>query len=106
MPNQTSISSFPATQQDVTQLKQTATDAVSDLSSAAQVHASRVKSQLKSLAGHVQEEGGEHLDQVRGKLSDLVDAARGFATERPLVCVGAALALGFVIGWSRRGSSR
>jgi ElaB/YqjD/DUF883 family membrane-anchored ribosome-binding protein len=106
MSNQTPTSSFPATQQDVSRLKQTATDAINDLSSTAFVHASRAKSQLQDLAGHVQEEGGEQLDQVKGKLSDLVDVARDFAFERPIVCIGAALALGFLIGFSRRGSSR
>lgn len=105
MSDQTPTSSFPATQNDVSRLKQTATDAVNDLGSTALVHASRVKSQLHDLAGHVQEEGGEQLDRVKGKLGDLVTAARSYATERPLVCIGTALALGFILGFSRRRSS-
>lgn len=104
MSNDTLSTSFPASRQDVSRLKQTATDAVSDLSSTAAVHASRAKGQLRDLAGHVQEEGSEHLDQVRGRVSDLVDSAREFATARPLACVGVALAIGFLFGLSRRSS--
>src|SRR5471030_867877 len=106
MSNQTRTSSFPATQQDVSNLKQTATDAVNDLSSTASVHAAKAKSQLKELAGHAQEEGSEQLDQVKGNLSDLVNSARDYASERPLACIGTALAVGFLIGLSRCGSSR
>ncbi len=102
MSNDTLSSAFPATRQDVSRLKQTATDAVNDLSSTAAVHASRAKGQLRDLAGHVQEEGGEQLDQVRGKFSDLVSTARDFAVERPLACIGVALAVGFLFGFSRR----
>lgn len=105
MSNQTPNSTFPATQQDVSRLKQTATDAINDLGSTALVHASRAKSKLKDLASHVQEEGGEQLNEVKGKLSELVGAARDFALERPLACIGTALVLGFFIGLSRRGRS-
>jgi ElaB/YqjD/DUF883 family membrane-anchored ribosome-binding protein len=103
MANQTRLSSlFPASRDDVSQLRQTAMDAASDLGSTAAVHASKAKSHLKDLAGHVQEEGGEQIDQFRGTVSDLVATARDYVTERPLVCIGAALAVGLLIGLSRR----
>jgi ElaB/YqjD/DUF883 family membrane-anchored ribosome-binding protein len=102
MANQSRIPLFPASRQDVSQLKQTAMDAASDLTSTAAVHASKAKSHLKDLAGHVQEEGNDQIDQFRGTVGDLLATARDYAVERPLVCVGAALALGFLIGLSRR----
>ena len=105
MNNETLRSSFPATQQDVSNLKQTATDAVNDLGSTASVHASKAKSQIKDLVGHFQDEGNEQLDQAKGKLLDVVNSARDYASERPLVCIGVALAVGFLIGLSRRVSS-
>jgi len=106
MNKETLRSSFPATQQDVSNLKQTATDAVNDLGSTASVHASKVKSQVKDLVGHFQDEGGEQLDQAKGKLLDVVNSIRDYASERPLVCIGVAVAIGFLIGLSRRSSSR
>ena len=106
MNNETIRSSFPATQQDVSTLKQTATDAVNDLGSTVSVHASKAKSQIKDLVGHFQDEGSEQLDQAKGKLLNVVNSARDYASERPLVCIGVALAVGFLIGLSRRVSSR
>jgi ElaB/YqjD/DUF883 family membrane-anchored ribosome-binding protein len=107
MSNQSNTTStpFPATQQDVARLKQTAIDAASDLGSTASVHASRAKSQLNDLAGHVREEGGQQLDEVKGKFSDLVLAGRTYVSDHPLSCLGAALTLGFLIGLTRRHSS-
>jgi ElaB/YqjD/DUF883 family membrane-anchored ribosome-binding protein len=102
MSNQLRTNPFPATQEDISKLKQTATDAMNDLGSTAAVHASKAKAQVKDLAGHIQEESGEHLDQIKGKLSDLVFLARDFVAERPLTCIGAALAIGFLFGISRR----
>jgi ElaB/YqjD/DUF883 family membrane-anchored ribosome-binding protein len=106
MNNETLRSSFPATQQDVSNLKQTATDAVNDLGSTASVHASKARSQIKDLVGHFQDESGEHFNQAKGKLSDVVNSARNYASERPLACIGVALAVGFLFGLSRRASSR
>ena len=106
MKNETLLSSFPATQQDVSNLKQTATDAVNDLSSTASVHASKARSQVKDLVGHFQDEGEEHLDRAKGKLLDVVNSARDYASERPLMCIGVALAVGFLFGLSRRSNSR
>jgi len=93
---------FPATLQDVARLKQTAIDAVNDLGSTAIVHATKAKGQFRDLAGHVQEESGEELDLVKGKLKDLVGYSRDYVTENPLLCIGAALTLGFLIGLTRR----
>jgi ElaB/YqjD/DUF883 family membrane-anchored ribosome-binding protein len=104
MSNETLRTTFPATQQDISNLKQTATDAVNDLSSTAVTHASKAKGQLKELAGHVQEEGGEHLKQVQGSLADVLESAREYASERPFVCIGVAFVLGLLFGVSRRGS--
>jgi len=105
MPNETQSSSFPASQRDISNLKQTATDAVNDLGSTAATHASKAKGQLKELAGHVQEEGNENLDRVKASLSTVVDTAREYAAERPFACIGIALALGFLFGLSRRGGN-
>ncbi len=102
MSNESPTSAFPSTRQDISNLKQTATDAVNDLGSTAAVHASKAKGQLKELAGHVQEEGGDQLDQAKGKLSDVLDSAQAFASERPLACIGAALVIGFLFGLTRR----
>jgi len=104
MTNETLSSSFPATARDVSNLKQTATDAVNDLGSTAAVHASKAKSQFRDLSGHFQEEGGEQLMQVRTKLEDVVASARNYAAARPLTCIGIALAVGLLVGLTRRGS--
>src|ERR1700761_379933 len=103
MPDETPSSAFPASRQDLSNLKQTAVDAAKDLSSTAVVHATKAKGQLKDLAGHVQEEGGTHLDQVKVKLSDVVASAQEFAAERPFTCIGAALAVGFLFALAARG---
>jgi ElaB/YqjD/DUF883 family membrane-anchored ribosome-binding protein len=95
-------STFPATQDDISRLKQTATDAMNDLGSTAAVHAAKAKGQVRELAGHIQDEGGQNLDLFKGKVSDVVNMARDYAVERPFVCVGAALAIGFLYGLSRR----
>jgi ElaB/YqjD/DUF883 family membrane-anchored ribosome-binding protein len=106
MINETPRPSFPATQQDVSNLKQTATDAMNDLGSTASVHAFKARNQVKDLVGHLQDEGGEQLNQAKKKLLNVVDSARDYASERPLVCIGVALAVGFLIGLSRRVRSR
>jgi ElaB/YqjD/DUF883 family membrane-anchored ribosome-binding protein len=93
---------FPATQEDISKLKQTATDALNDLSSTAAVHASKAKSQVRDLAGHIQDEGNQNIDLFKGKVSDFAALARDYAVERPFVCIGAALAIGFLYGLSRR----
>jgi len=102
MPDENLRSSFPSTQRDISKLTQTATDAASDLVSSATEHASKVKGQLKDLAGHAQEEGAERLDQAKGQLCGVLSAAKDYASERPLVCVGVALAVGFLLGLTRR----
>jgi len=103
MSNQTT-SPFPATQQDVARLKQTAIDAASDLSSTVAVHADKARGQLKDLAGHVQEEGSDHIDQLKGRLSNVVDVSRDFVSANPLGCLAAAVTVGILIGLSRRAS--
>jgi ElaB/YqjD/DUF883 family membrane-anchored ribosome-binding protein len=104
MPNETQNTPFPATQQDVSRLKQTAIDAAADLGQTASVHASKAKGQLKDLSAHVQEEGAEEFENAKGKLSDLVTSARDYASVRPLACIGAAFAVGFLFGVTRRNS--
>ena len=106
MPNQSPSSSFPSTQKDISNLKQTATDAASDLASSVADHASKAKGQFKELAGHAQEEGAEQLDQVRGQLCNVLGAARDYASERPLACIGVALAVGFLFGLARGTTTR
>src|SRR5271156_6274746 len=65
MPDETPNSSFPATRQDLSNLKQTAVDAARDLGSTASVHAAKAQGNLKELASHAREESGDHLDQVK-----------------------------------------
>jgi ElaB/YqjD/DUF883 family membrane-anchored ribosome-binding protein len=105
MPNNTSSSAFPATRQTLSELKETAADAASDLASAASVHASKAKGHLQDLAGHLQEEGGEQIYAVRDQFNTVVKAAKDYASERPLACIGVALAVGFLFGLSRRSNS-
>ncbi len=93
---------FPATQRDVSRLKQSATDAVNDFSSTATTHANKVSGQLRDLADHLQNEGRTNYQRARVKLVDLAEVARDFTTERPLVCIAVALAVGVLIGLSRR----
>jgi len=102
MSNDTITSTFPASKQDLTNLRQTATDAVNDLGSTASVHASKAKGQLRDFAGHVQEEGGYQVDQAKEKLGDVVSSLRDYASARPLACIGMALAFGFLFGLTRR----
>lgn len=105
MPNETISSSFPASQQDVNNLKQTATDAAKDLSTTASGHVAKAGRQLKDLAGHAQEETAQNLDQVKVSLANVLESARDYAAERPFACIGAALALGLFIGFTRRRSN-
>jgi ElaB/YqjD/DUF883 family membrane-anchored ribosome-binding protein len=96
------FSLFPASQRDVSRLRQSATDAVNDFGATAGNHAGKVKDQLQDLAGHVQEEGGANFERLRGSVINVANVAYEFATERPLVCIGAALLVGFIIGAVRR----
>jgi len=105
MSNETT-SSFPASQQDISNLKQTATDAVNDLGNTASDHANKAKDQLRDLAGHVQEEGCDQMEKARAALNDLADSARSYAARRPFACIGIALVFGFLAGLSRRRSRR
>jgi ElaB/YqjD/DUF883 family membrane-anchored ribosome-binding protein len=102
MTNATPQSSFPATRQDLTNLKQTAADAAKDMAGTASVHADKVKSNLKDLASHAQEESREQFDQVKVRFADLGTTFREFVAERPLASIGTALAIGFLFGLSRR----
>jgi ElaB/YqjD/DUF883 family membrane-anchored ribosome-binding protein len=102
MTNETTPTSFPATRQDLNNLKQNATDAARDLAGTAQVHAEKVGNNLRDLASHAQGEGWEQLDQVKVRCADLGNVLRSYVTERPLTSIGTALALGFLFGLSRR----
>jgi ElaB/YqjD/DUF883 family membrane-anchored ribosome-binding protein len=95
-------SSFPASQRDISQLRETAADAVCDLTSTAAAHATKAKGHLKDLAEHVQDEGGDQFNQMKEKFGTLAATAVEYVTERPLTCVGVALAVGFLFGLSRR----
>jgi ElaB/YqjD/DUF883 family membrane-anchored ribosome-binding protein len=102
MASKSRLSLFPATQQDVSRLRQSATDAVNDFGSTAATHATKVGGQLQDLAEHARDESRQRLNQVRARVSDMVNTAVDFASDRPLVCIAAALAVGFLIGRSRR----
>jgi ElaB/YqjD/DUF883 family membrane-anchored ribosome-binding protein len=97
-----STSPFPSTQGDIARLKQTAIDAVNDLGGTAAVHGTKTKGQINELTGHFQEESGTQIDQVRRRANDFFNAGRDFVSANPLTCIGAALALGFFIGLTRR----
>ena len=92
---------FPATQKDVRKLQQSATDAVNDFSSAAAGHANRIGAQVHDLSDHLREEGRSNFRRAQVKLADIAGTARDFATEKPLLCIAVALAVGFLIGVSR-----
>jgi ElaB/YqjD/DUF883 family membrane-anchored ribosome-binding protein len=83
-------------------LKTTAVDAANDLKSTAGGHVEKAKGQLRDLATHAKSEGAEHLNQVRGQFEDVADSARAYISARPLASVGVAVALGFLIGLTRR----
>jgi len=106
MPNETLSSSFPASQQDVNNLAQTARNAAQDLGSSASDYGARAKGQLQDLSGHLQQEGGDQIERVKSSLGEVVASARGYAVERPFQCIGVALAVGFLFGLLRGGNSR
>ncbi len=93
---------FPTSQRDVSRLRQSATDAVSDLSSTAAAHANKVGNHLSRLADDLQKEGRTHFNRAQGRALDLARTSQQFARENPVACIGIALAVGFLIGWSRR----
>jgi ElaB/YqjD/DUF883 family membrane-anchored ribosome-binding protein len=106
MNNDTITSPFPATRQDLSDLKSSAVDAARELTATATFHAQEAKGQLKNLASHAKKESREELDQAKLKLADLGEKMRDYLAARPLATIGTALAVGFFIGLSRRGSSR
>ena len=106
MSNESITRSFPATQQDISQLKKTATDAVADLTSTAAAHATKAQGQIRDLAGHVRDESNQQLDQVKEKFGNLAANAAEYVVQRPFTCIGVALLVGFVLGLSRRRHAR
>jgi ElaB/YqjD/DUF883 family membrane-anchored ribosome-binding protein len=96
-----STDTFPKSQKDITKLKQTATDATNDLTGAV----NNAKSQLSDLAGHIKEDAGDHLNQVKGSIESVALSAKNYVAERPLQCLGVAFVLGVIIGRFRFGSS-
>jgi len=106
MSNESLTRSFPATQQDISQLKKTATDAVADLTSTAAAHATKAQGQIRDLAGHVRDESNQQLDQVKEKFGNLAANAAEYVVQRPFTCIGVALLVGFVLGLSRRRHTR
>jgi len=102
MTNETLESSFPQTRQDLSNLKKTAVEAARDIGSTASEHAKTAQGHIQDLASHAQKEGGEQLNQVKVRFSDLVDKVRDYAASRPFASLGVALAIGFLVGVSRR----
>jgi ElaB/YqjD/DUF883 family membrane-anchored ribosome-binding protein len=102
MASKSRLSLFPATQRDVSRLRQSATDAVNDFSTSAAAHANKVSDQLRTLADHARDEGRAQVGRVRARVADIADTAMEFASDRPLLCIGVALAVGYLIGRSRR----
>ncbi len=101
MPNETS-NAFSQTRDDVNNLKQTATDAAKDLASTATTHLNKARGQAQDLAAHAKSEAYDQVGEVQGKVTDLAAAARDYVTARPLASLGIALAVGFLLGVSRR----
>lgn len=99
---ESSSTSFPATRQDISKLKDTAKQAAQDLRSTAAEHAEKTRGQLSDLATHAQQEGAQQVEQMKGQMSDLADAFREYASARPLATLGIAFAVGFLFGRSRR----
>ena len=102
MSNESLTRSFPATQEDISQLKKTATDAVADLTSTVAAHAGKAQGQFRDLAGHVREEGSAQFNQVKEKFGNLAASTAEYVAERPFTCIGVALFVGFLFGLSRR----
>jgi ElaB/YqjD/DUF883 family membrane-anchored ribosome-binding protein len=124
MPDETPSQTFPATKQDINNLKQTTGEAAReigdtaanhanklkqnvgeaarDVSDTAAKHLDKAKGQAKDLARHAKEEGAQQLEKVKGSFNDVVEAASGYVQERPLQCVAGALFVGFLFGLSRR----
>jgi len=103
MPNDNLSSAFPETRRDVSKLKDTAVDAAKDLASTASTHVNKARGQVQDLASHAQSEARDHVGQLQGRAGDLLETARDYVLARPLTCLGTALAVGFLLGASRRG---
>ena len=101
MSNNTPDSSFTASQRDLSQLKQTATDAATDLGRAAAPHLDKAKDQVKRLAGDFQSESSAQLDKAKGQFVNVLNSAKEYASAQPLICIGVGVAIGVLIGLSR-----
>lgn len=100
MSNPFRSSFFPESQQDIERLKQTATDAASDLSHTTATHATKVGENLRDSSEHAREESGVQIKQLAQQLDRLANTARTYAARRPLTCLGVAVGIGFLLGWS------
>ncbi len=98
--------SFPESQRDISRLRQTATDAASDLSSTIAVHSDKARGQIHDLAGHVHEESGQQLARIKERFNDLTVVTRDYVADNPLTCLAAAFGIGLLIGLSRRKRTR
>lgn len=96
---------FQATKNDLSKIKNTAVEAAQDLGERAAVHAEKAKNEFGNLAKDAQEEGKKELENAKVKLTDIVSCAKNYVSERPLVVVGAALVIGFLMGNCRNRSS-
>ena len=95
---------FPKTRQDLSDLKDNATSAAREIGSTASNHVEKAKGQVNDLATHAKKESHAQLDQVRVSVSELGDKVRDYVSARPLAAIGTALAVGFLVGLSRRGA--
>lgn len=96
---------FQSTKNDLSKIKNTASEAAQDLGARAVTHAEKVKSELNTLAKDAQQEGKKELEHAKVKLTDIVSCAKNYVSERPLAMVGAALVIGFLMGNCRNRSS-
>jgi ElaB/YqjD/DUF883 family membrane-anchored ribosome-binding protein len=81
---------FSQTGQDLVNLKQTATEAVS-----------KTKGQLNDLRAHVQSETGDQIQNAKQTFSEVVGSAKSYAIQHLLVTIALAAGIGFFYGRSR-----
>lgn len=96
---------FQSTKNDISKIKNTASEAAQDLGERAVTHAEKAKSELSNLAKDAQEEGKKELEHAKAKFTDIVSCAKNYVSERPLAVAGAALVIGFLMGNCRSRSN-
>ncbi len=97
---------FQTTKNDISKIKETAAEAAHDLKERAATHMEKAKDEFGTLAKDAQAEGKREIENAKVKFADIVSCAKNYVSERPIVAVGAALAIGFLLGNCRSHSSK